>query len=374
VSDDDERRLRLLAYTDSQQVGGAELALSYLLGALAPEIEVGVLSTSRAIGETIAARRPGSAVLDARAPQGSHDRRALVQHVRVVRAFGPDILHANQAWPWACAYGELAALLTPDVRVVATEHLPVAGAIPRVRRLARRGLARRLDAHVAVGERAAREIEEIVGLARGSVGSVPNGVPVVELEPLSRVAAGPIVGSLGRLTRQKGYDLLVRALPGLVNATLVLVGDGPERDALQTLAHSLGVADRVIVTGWTAEARRYLPSFDVFALPSRWEGMPLGIIEAMHAGLAVVASDVGSVAEAVIDGETGFLVPADDLSSLRERLARLLVDPTLRGQMGDRARALAGERFTDVAMARAYERLYRRVLNARAPARSHARG
>jgi glycosyltransferase involved in cell wall biosynthesis len=247
------------------------------------------------------------------------------------------------------------------VRVVAVDHLPIPSPVPRVRRYGRRLLARCLDAHVAVGERAARTIEEVVGLARGSVLSVPNGVPNAPLDSLPPLAGGLVIGSLGRLVDQKGFDLLVRALPELHDATVVLVGDGPEREALKALAASLGVADRLLITGWSAEARRYLPTFDVFALPSRWEGMPLGILEAMHAGLPVVAADVGSVAEAVLEGETGYVVPVGDPLAVRDRLGRLLADASLREQFGDRGRIVARERFTDVVMARSYEQLYRRL-------------
>lgn len=357
------RPLRLLAYTDAGEVGGAELALGYLLGALSPEIELGVLATDPRVGEAIAAVRPGIATLPVPAPDGSRDRRSLAAHVRAVRAFAPDILHANQAWPWACAYGELAGLMTPGVRVVAVDHLPIEVAVPRVQVLARRLLARRLDAHVAVGERVARLVEAIVGLPAGSVRGVPNGVPVgTDVTPAPGLAPSPLIGSLGRLTEQKGYDLLVRALPALPSATLVLVGDGAERGALERLARELGVADRLLITGWSATARSYLPTFDVFAMPSRWEGMPLGILEAMHAGLPVLATNVGSVAEAVSDGESGYVVARDDADAVRDRLGRLIADPALCRRMGDRGRAIAVERFTDVVMARRYEAIYEELV------------
>jgi glycosyltransferase involved in cell wall biosynthesis len=355
---------RLLFYTESQQAGGAELALGYLLGALAPEIEAGVLCTSTAVGEAIASHRPGVTVATVRTPEGIADRRALSEHVRAVRAFAPTILHGNQAWPWACGYGELAGMLTPGVRVVAVDHLPISSDVRRVRRYGRQLLARRLDAHVAVGERVARMVEEVAGLRHGSVLAVPNGVPNAPLEALPALVPGPVIGSLGRLADQKGYDLLVRCLPQLPDATLVLVGDGPEREALTALAASLGVVDRLLITGWSGEARRYLPTFDVFALPSRWEGMPLGILEAMHAGLPVVAGDVGSVAEAVLDGGTGFVVPAEDHAALGERLGRLLADASLRERMGRRGREVANASFTDKVMAARYERLYARLLGA----------
>ncbi|HST39194.1 MAG TPA: glycosyltransferase family 4 protein [Conexibacter sp.] len=355
---------RLLAYTESSAVGGAELVLGFLLGELAPEIEVGLLALDRDVGEEIAAWRPGTTVATVPAPRGPRDRAALAAHRRAIRDFAPDLVHANQTHPWGCAYAEVAALLSPGVRVLAVEHLPKPSAVPRVQLHARRLIARRLDGHVAVGERAARLVEEYVGLPAGSVGTVENGVPAVQPEPLPRIAAATevIVGSLGRLTPQKGYDALVRALPLLPQVTVVLVGDGPERAALEALAASLGVASRLIVTGWTADARAHLAGFDVFALPSLWEGLPLAILEAMLAGLPVVANDVGSVAEAVRDGTTGFLLEAGDEAALVDRLGRLAGDAELRRRLGAGGLALAQERFTAAAMARRYERLYGELL------------
>lgn len=357
--------IRLLAYTDAASVGGAEHALGYLVGALDARYEVGVLAVDAAVAASVAANRPGTGTAIVRAPAGIRDRAAFAEHRRAIRAFAPDLLHANQAWPWACGYAEAAALSLGDVGVVAVDHLPVAGAIPRLRRVGRRLLARRLDAHVAVGDRAAREVERIVGLPAGSVQGVANGVPDDPLDPVAPLAAGAVIGSLGRLTDQKDFAALVRLLPGLPDATLVLVGDGPERPALERLAAELGVGDRMLITGWVDGARRYLPAFDVFALPSRWEGMPLVILEAMHAGVPVVAADVGSVAEAVADGETGFVVAPGDENLLAERLTTLIADHELRRRFGERARAVAAERFTAEAMARRYEAVYDAVLAAR---------
>ena len=90
--------------------------------------------------------------------------------------------------------------------------------------------------------------------------------------------------------------------------------------------------------------------------------MPLGIIEAMHAGLPVIASDVGSVVEAVSEGESGFVVTPEDVAALQARLAELLADPQLRRRMGERGRSLAAECFTDAVMARRYEAIYRKMI------------
>lgn len=353
------RSLRLTAYTDSEDVGGAELSLGYLLGALATDISIAVLATDRKVGEAIAAHRQGTPVLTVPAPRGVVDVRALVEHVRALREIAPDIVHANQAWPWACGYGELAALLLPRTKVVAVDHLPLSGAIPRARRLGRRVLSSRLDAHVSVGESAAREIERVVGLRAGSVRAVPNGVPPAPASAASDARRSPtIVGSVGRLTEQKGYDLLLRVLPSIPDAAVMLVGDGPQRATLEAQASRLGVAERLEITGWVEDARDRLASFDIFALPSRWEGMPLAILEAMHAALPVVVSGVGSIREAVIDGDTGYVVAADDVAALTERLERLVADGELRAQMGRRGRELARSEHTATAMARRYEAIY----------------
>jgi glycosyltransferase involved in cell wall biosynthesis len=357
------RRLRLLAYTDSPEVGGAELALGYLLGALSGEIDVGVLATDANVASAIVAARAGTATMTVRRPRGPGDWGALREHLSAVRAFAPDIVHANQAWPWACGYGELAGLLRRGTRVLAVDHLPLAVGVPRIRKLGRRLLARSLSVHVAVGDRCARMVEEIVGLPRNSVLAVPNGVPPCALAPPRAHSAGIVIGSLGRLTEQKDYELLVRALPMLPDARLVLVGDGPERPGLERVARELKVADRLNVTGWVSDAPRRLAELDVFALPSRWEGMPLSILEAMHAGLPVVATDVGSVAEVVADGDSGYVVAPGDLATLTDRLQRLLGVPSMRHSMGERGRVLAHERYTDTAMARRYEAVYGRLVN-----------
>jgi glycosyltransferase involved in cell wall biosynthesis len=204
----------LLAYTDSPEVGGAELALGYLLGALSREIDVGVLATDSSVASAIVASRAGAVAMTVRSPRGLGDWSALREHLSAVRAFAPDIVHANQAWPWACGYGELAGLLRRGTRVLAVDHLPLAVGVPRIRKVGRRLLMRSVSAHVAVGDRCARMVEEIVGLSRGSVLAVPNGVPPCALASAPRThSAGIVIGSLGRLTVQKDYELLVRALP-----------------------------------------------------------------------------------------------------------------------------------------------------------------
>jgi glycosyltransferase involved in cell wall biosynthesis len=227
-----------------------------------------------------------------------------------------------------------------------------------LKRLTSRAVAR----HVGVGERTSREVEELLRLPTGSVQTIHNGVPDVTVDARPRQVSGPIVGAVGRLEHQKGFDVFLRALPDVPGATAVLVGDGGEREALRQLSTRIGVADRVVWAEWTDDVRSYLPSFDVFALPSRFEAFPLAMLEALLAERAVVAADVGSVAEAVLPGETGLLVPAEDPAALAGAIRNLLADEGLRRRLGSRGRELVLGRFTASQMTRSFERLYEEIL------------
>jgi glycosyltransferase involved in cell wall biosynthesis len=262
----------------------------------------------------------------------------------------------------------LAGLASRGVSVVVVEQLPLATE-SRSQRALKRALSRRVDAHVAVGDRAARMLEDMVGLEPGSVRTIYNGVPDVPVEPAARSADGPVIGSLGRITYQKGYDVLVRALAALPGVSAVVVGDGPERRAIEALAGRLGVQDRFEIVGWRDDARRYLGALDIFVLPSRFEGFPLSIVEAMLAGTAVVASDIGSIAEAVVPGETGLLVPPDDPEGLAAAIRELLDDPARRRTLSEAARSRARRHFTSSVMAARYQELYEEILGSDRPRR-----
>jgi glycosyltransferase involved in cell wall biosynthesis len=353
--------MQLLVYTDATSFGGAETSLGNLVGALRPDIVTTVLGTDAMVVEAIAARHPASSGHVVPPVRDKRDLGPIVAHLRTLRRLRPDICHVNLRTPYSCQYGLLAGHLARGVCVVAVEHLPFSTRHP-VRRWLKRVSSRPLAAHVAVGERAARLIEEEAGLRTASVRTIYNGVPDDPITPLPRLADGPVVGSVGRLDKQKGYDVLIEALPSLPDVTAVLVGDGPAREQLEALARDRGITDRLIITGWQAEARRYLGGFDVFVLPSRYEGFPLSILEAMLAGVPVVATDVGSVSECVLDGETGAVVPADDRARLTATIRTLLDDAELRARMGGRGQERARSLFTVDVMARSFERLYAEIL------------
>jgi glycosyltransferase involved in cell wall biosynthesis len=308
----------------------------------------------------IAAARPGSTTVVLPPVRNKADLQAIAAHVRAFQRLRPDVVHINLRTPFACQYGLAAALATPRAKVIAVEHAPMPTDDPLQRGL-RRVMVRRLAAHVSVGDESARMVERMLGLAPGSVRTIYNGVPDVEAPPVDRPVPGPVIGSIGRLSPEKGLDVLLRALVDLPGVTAVLVGDGPERDALKRLALELGVADRTIFTGRVPESRVYFPVLDVYVLASHSEGLPLALVEAMLASRPVVATDVGSVPEAIADGETGLLVPPNDADALARAVRSLFDDPARAAALGEAARARAEASFSAQAMARQYEDLYDEV-------------
>jgi glycosyltransferase involved in cell wall biosynthesis len=175
-----------------------------------------------------------------------------------------------------------------------------------------------------------------------------------------------VVLNVGRLMRQKGQDVLVESMPRLVadfpDLAVVVIGGGTLRDRLAAQAADLGVAGHLHLAGHRTDARMLLDAADVFALPSRQEGLPLAALEAMDVGLPVVGTDVVGTAEVVVDGETGRLVPRQDARALGGALAELLADPLLRARYGAAGRRRYLAQFTAKRMAAETFAVYEDVL------------
>jgi glycosyltransferase involved in cell wall biosynthesis len=351
------RSIQLAAYTDAVILGGAEQGLGGLIEALGPHVAVTVLGHHGPVVRALAERRPGTRFVALPAIRHKTDIGAMVGFARVLAQAKPDVLQINLPTPWNCKHETLIGALAPGVRTVLVEQLPVEPDGQWIR-FVKRTLVRGVDAHIAVGVRAARQVECQIGLPRGTIRTIESAVPEFQVVRRDEGRTRPRIGTTARLDTQKGLDVLLRALPAVPDADLEIVGDGRERDALVALARELGIEDRVRFAGWSDNARRWLGRWDVFVLPSRFEGLPLAILDAMFAELPVVASDVGSIAEAVAHGRTGLLVRPDDPDALAAALRRLLQDPPLARRLGEAGREVALARFATTAKARRYEALY----------------
>jgi glycosyltransferase involved in cell wall biosynthesis len=341
---------RLAAVCDSRMFGGAERVLEVLLGALPAAVAVTVVGHDPAVVGRLAAARPDSAAVVV--PPGVCALR------RALRDAAPDVAHMNLTSMRSCRPA-IAASLTLRIPTVLVDHLPMPGLRLRGRVLQR--LFTRLSAaRVSVGEGSSRRVEAIVGLAPGTVRTVHNGVPPLDVAPPSPADGWLRVATLSRLVSQKGVDVLLRALAQVPEVCATVAGAGPLEPDLRRLAAELGLAERVRFPGW-ADPTAVLAGVDAVVLPSRNEGLPLVLLEAMQAGFPVLATRVGSIAEAVEDGVSGLLVEPDDETALADQLRRLAAEPALRSRLGAAARGRARRSFSPEAMATAYDALYREV-------------
>jgi len=245
------------------------------------------------------------------------------------------------------------------------------------RNTARRCVLPRAAAVVVVTQDLADKAQRRWRVPAGRVWLIPNGV-AVPAETATRScpaeglrADGPVVGFVGRLRPEKGLLRLLAAMAQLrtASATLLVVGDGPQRAAAEQFALELGLGARVRFAGHQAAVDDYLAAIDVFVLPSHREQLPLALLEAMAHGLPVVATAVGGVAAALPPGQQRYLLPADaSPMAMAERLDALLSDPTTRSALGAANRSHAAARYDFDAMQLRYEQLYKRAAAGRATA------
>jgi len=194
---------------------------------------------------------------------------------------------------------------------------------------------------------------------------IPNGVDLETYQAAHRDWSPPRLLSVGRIVHQKGLDLAMHALGGLkdLDWEWSIVGDGPQMPSLQSLAQELGIRDRVVFLGWQSR-QQIVESYkesNVFLFPSRHEGMPNALLEAMASGLPVVATCIAGSEELVLEGETGYLVPAEDIEALQGKLKTILSDSTLRQQMGQASRRRVEETYRWESTAQQYVTLLEKV-------------
>jgi len=262
------------------------------------------------------------------------------------------------------------------IPVVATVHGREYVASRLRRRIAYRWVGRTAGRVVAVSGTIRRFLAEGVGLRGDNVATIYNGIDTERYEgtagsdPIRReLGIGPgalVVGAVGSLYAVKGHVHLIRALADvardLPDVACIVAGRGELRAELEDEARRLGLHDRVRFLGYRSDVPRLLAAMDVFVLPSLSEGLPLSLLEAMAAGVPVVATEVGGNAEVIDDGATGFLVPPRRSDLLAERIREVLGDRSRARAMSLRARRSVQERFSADRMVRDYERLFGGLL------------
>ena len=280
---------------------------------------------------------------------------------RLVLARRPALVHAHLYASAAAAARATAGL---DVPVVATEHTEGPWRTAPARRLSRHVYAR-CDHLVAVSSAIARMLVEQYDVPVERVQTLlPR--PSAPAAPLpSPDRSGARVGVVARLVPEKGVDVFLhavaRATRAVPDARFAVVGGGPCDDDLRRLARELGLGDVVAFEGFRDDAPQVIAGLDVLVVPSRTDGSPLVVGEAMHAAVPVVASRVGGLPDLVDHGRTGLLVAPGSVDELASALVALLLDPDRTRELGTAARAVALGR-THADMVEAMERTYAQLL------------
>jgi glycosyltransferase involved in cell wall biosynthesis len=289
-----------------------------------------------------------------------------MRNVKIVRTHQ---YHAN-------LYGRLAAWLAKVPCIVASVHNIYTIDRKPHRRVINRFLAEFTDKIVAVSETVKHDILKYDGLSEDKVTVIYNGIDTVRFSDVDGSIIRkefniqsdiPIVGTIGRLTLQKGQKYLIEAIslvkkrfPQII---LLIVGDGPMKEELKEYAKSIGLNGHIIFTGSRRDIPALLTAMDIFVLPSLWEGLPNALLEAMAVGKPIIATDILPVREIINSKELGILVPAKDSTAIASSIESLLVNKTFAETLSNNARKRACSDFNIETTVSRYTYLFKKILN-----------
>ena len=302
---------------------------------------------------------------------GQVDRGALASIRELALNLRADVVHSHNFKSDVYTY---LALRRSDVPLVATCHTwydtdALVTFYGRIDRLVLRSFSRVVAVSDEVRQRLLKS-----GVRHEKIRYVRNGI---DLRPFENATASlinlkadkvPLVGLIGRLAWEKGVDVFVQAaahaLKEFPGVQFVIVGEGPDRAALERSIHELAIGDRVSMLGRRDDMPAVYASLDVMVSASRQEGLPMAILEGMASGLPLVATPVGEVPTVVQDGRTGLLVPTDNPARLADAILQLVRDPARRAAMGTAARQLIRKEFSAERMTADYLRVYEEAIAA----------
>jgi glycosyltransferase involved in cell wall biosynthesis len=289
---------------------------------------------------------------------GRFHPRGAIEVARVVRAWKPDLVHCHgtRAAFFSAWVGTLAPPLLPPL-LYTVHGLSYRKEMGRLRttlfQLVEAWASQAAQAVISVSQTDLKDMLQRGLLERRRAFHLPNAVVAERFAGGDRQAArrklglptdAAVVGTVSRLVPQKAVDDLLRAAAAVPDLFLVVVGEGPERPALECLIAELGIGERVRLLGSRGDVPELLPALDIFALSSRWEGEPIALLEAMAAGLPCVATATEGAVEILQDSGAGLLTPVGDPGDLAEALKVLARDPDRRQAMSRAARQAVAER------------------------------
>ena len=362
----------LFFITRSDTIGGAQIHVRDLSKLLIKKGHEVVVATGASGSYTIELERNGIKSVAVQVMQQKinpiEDGKTVFYFKQIIHEFQPDIISTHSSK--AGFIGRLVSKLTNKPCLFTVHGWAFTEGVPEPSRTVYEWLERQVetwaDKIICVSEYD-RQLGIKVGMNPYRLLTIHNGMPDIsdELRANPSVSYPVKIVMVARFDRQKDHLTLIKALPSFSGVQLLLVGDGPKLQDLKKIVEQMKIADRVKFLGYCDNVAEILAQAQIFTLISNWEGFPRSIVEAMRAGLPVIASNVGGVNEAVIDGVTGYCVPRGDIDILRERLSKLITEPGLRQAMGERGRQRYESEFTFQHMYEKTFEVYEKILTER---------
>jgi glycosyltransferase involved in cell wall biosynthesis len=366
---------RLAIFVDSDEFGGAEASTLALLAGLdrsrwSPTL---LYHGAPALGPMVVAAGDLDVpvVVVPEMPEGLRGASRIPAFTRFLNARGFEVFHAQLTWPLSAKFPLAAAILSRTPAVLATVHAFPDFAMTRATAAQQRAVALGVGRYIAVSKDLSKKLISRMHIRPDRVAVIHNGIDVPAEQPtpdralrgaLSGASSMPIVLTAARLIADKGIDVLLDAAARVPQARFVIAGEGPQRDALAAQIARLGLEDRVSLLGWRQDVRALLAAADLFVLPSRNEGFPISLLEALASGTPVIASRIGGIPELISDKHTGLLVPPDDAPALAAAISTLLADSTMSKLFVIAGRAAALELYRAEPMAAAVSAEYDTLL------------
>jgi len=366
--------IRVLHITFNMGIGGTEQVIRQLVSQM-PETEAvsSILCIDGMIGPLGQSLQNAGVEVVALKRSPGFDRQLIRQIRERIRDGRFDLVHCHQYTPFI--YGRLAAIAT-GARVVFTEHGRFYPDRYRYKAAPVNWLLAIITpAIVAISSATRDALSRYEFIPAWKIRVIYNGIKELtrnaELEAAVRCRLGIpesafVVGTVSRLDSVKNQKMMIGAFKRFLEASpdsyLLMVGDGPERDALEKQTEKAGLAGRILFTGYIEHPASYLAAMDAFLLSSYTEGTSMTLLEAMSLGIPTVATRVGGNPEIVSHGETGLLAQSDDEAGFAGAMVRIFKDPGLREKLSRNSQARFKERFTVSHMAEQYLNLYTHIV------------
>jgi len=362
-------RIRVLHLITDLEIGGAPLFVRNLVCGMDRsdfEVQVACLGTK---GPLVQDLRDKLITTHALGAKGPWDMRVMCRLARVIGDFRPHILHCTLVH--ANVAGRIVGNLCNVPHIVGTIQTAEQG--KKWHLTAENFTCRWGDMTICVSQSVYRHTRRLSHVPPSRLCVIPNAIDCdrfAQAKPVESNESDILPGKtniifVGRLDPVKNIDILIRAIAPLTQSyevQLLILGDGPEKGYLEKLTADLNLANQVKFMGPRRDVERWLKSADIFVLPSKWEGLSISTLEAMAAGLPIIASRTTGLVDMIKDGKTGLLVGPGEVKDITTSLEKYLLNPEYAAQLAKAAQIHVCRHYSLTAIVEAHERLYKEVM------------